>query len=38
MNTTWTTEKVLAIYNKPLGNLSKPTPIIDLETKEVIRD
>ena len=28
----------VAIYNKPLGNLSKPTPIIDLETKEVIRD
>ena len=28
----------VAIYNKPLGNLSKPTPIIDLETKEVVRD
>ena len=28
----------VAIYNKPLGNLNKPTPIIDLENKEVIRD
>jgi L-threonylcarbamoyladenylate synthase len=28
----------VAIYNKPLGNLNKPTPIIDLENQEAIRD
>ena len=27
----------VAFYNKPLGHLNKPTPIIDLHTKEIIR-